>query len=170
MLEIRPATASDAARHHAFFIHLVETADTMLLLPDEARARSVEQLAETLARFAALDNHCFLIALSGDRQVGFLSVMGGAAHKNRGVGYIVAGVAADVRRQGVGRALFAAAEQWARGAGLWRLELTVMQDNLPARALYRAAGFEEEGIKRHTLHWNNRFVDEIMMARLLVPA
>ncbi|MBV8657646.1 MAG: GNAT family N-acetyltransferase [Burkholderiales bacterium] len=169
MFEIRAACAADAARHHAFFTRLIDTADTMLLLPDEARARSVEQARAALEQAALRDNHCVLIALDGEQQAGFLSVTGGMAHKNRGVGYLVMGVDPDYRRRGVGKALFAAAEVWARQAGMWRLELTVMHHNDAARALYRNAGFVEEGIKRHALHWQDRFVDEVMMARLLQP-
>ena len=45
------------------------------------------------------------------------------------------------RGRGAGRALLAAAEAFARGAGCCRLTLEVQDDNTPARRLYAACGF-----------------------------
>lgn len=52
------------------------------------------------------------------------------------------GVHRAARRQGLGRALLASAMQWARDAtALDWVDLEVLSDNVPARALYRDAGF-----------------------------
>lgn len=63
---------------------------------------------------------------------------------------------------------------WAGGAGLHRLELTVMAHNCRARRLYQRAGFVEEGRRAQCLLVDGALVDEIFMARLLpatsVPA
>jgi GNAT superfamily N-acetyltransferase len=45
--------------------------------------------------------------------------------------------------RGLGRVLVAAAVERARARGCRRVELDVDEDNAPARALYRAAGFDE---------------------------
>jgi ribosomal protein S18 acetylase RimI-like enzyme len=47
------------------------------------------------------------------------------------------------RGRGVGRALLAAAEQGARAENCCKLTLEVLEDNLPARALYEAFGFHD---------------------------
>lgn len=50
-------------------------------------------------------------------------------------------VAAEWRRQGVGRQGLAAAQAFARAGGAHALHLLVRHDNAPARALYDAEGF-----------------------------
>ena len=73
-------------------------------------------------------------------------------------------VARDARRQGVGTALLQAAVEWAREAGVRKLELHVFPWNEGAIALYDAFGFEREGYrKRHYLR-GGEFVDAILMA------
>src|SRR3954451_15206844 len=57
-------------------------------------------------------------------------------------------VAADARRQGVGRALLEAAVEWARSAGIRKLELHVFPWNEPAIQLYERFGFEREGLRK----------------------
>src|SRR5439155_54509 len=57
-------------------------------------------------------------------------------------------VAASHRRLGVATALLAAAERWARAAGVAKLELHVFPRNEPAIALYEKLGYEREGYRR----------------------
>jgi aminoglycoside 6'-N-acetyltransferase I len=52
-------------------------------------------------------------------------------------------VDADVRRRGVGRALVAAAEAWARERGCREFASDAHLDNPESRAAHRALGFEE---------------------------
>jgi len=51
-------------------------------------------------------------------------------------------VAAGARRRGIGRALMAAADRWARDRGAASVELTVYDVNHEATAFYRALGCE----------------------------
>ena len=73
-------------------------------------------------------------------------------------------------RQGVGRALMTAildlADNW---LGLIRTELEVNIDNHGAIALYRAFGFEDEGIRRASLLRDGVYVDSLLMGRLMAP-
>jgi RimJ/RimL family protein N-acetyltransferase len=73
-------------------------------------------------------------------------------------------VAADARRQGVGRALLGAAVDWARGAGISKLELHVFPWNEPAMQLYETFGFEREGLRRAHYLRGNEAVDAVLMA------
>jgi len=49
----------------------------------------------------------------------------------------------DVRRSGVGRALLAAVENWARAHGFTELGSDALLDNSLSHAVHRALGFEE---------------------------
>lgn len=56
-------------------------------------------------------------------------------------------VAADpqYRRQGVGRALMAAAEQWLQQRGIWKLNLLVRSDNVDVVGFYQRLGYADTG-------------------------
>jgi RimJ/RimL family protein N-acetyltransferase len=73
-------------------------------------------------------------------------------------------VAKDARRQGVGRALLDAAVDWARVAGVRKLELHVFPWNEPAITLYETFGFEREGFRKAHYHRAGEDVDAILMA------
>jgi putative acetyltransferase len=73
-------------------------------------------------------------------------------------------VASDARRQGVGRALLWSAVEWARGAGVRKLELHVFPWNDAAISLYEAFGFEREGYRTGHYQRAGEDVDAILMA------
>ena len=73
-------------------------------------------------------------------------------------------VAFEARRQGVGTALLDAAVEWAREAGVRKLELHVFPWNEAAIALYEAFGFEREGYRKRHYRRGGEFVDAILMA------
>ena len=73
-------------------------------------------------------------------------------------------VAVDARRQGVGTALLRAAVDWAREAGVRKLELHVFPWNEAAIALYDAFGFEREGFRKRHYRRGGELVDAILMA------
>ena len=76
-------------------------------------------------------------------------------------------VAFDARRQGVGTALLRAAVDWAREAGIRKLELHVFPWNDAAIALYEAFGFEREGFRKGHYRRGGEFVDAILMAYVI---
>jgi RimJ/RimL family protein N-acetyltransferase len=73
-------------------------------------------------------------------------------------------VALGARRQGVGKALLEAAVDWAREAGVQKLELHVFPWNDAAIALYDAFGFEREGYRKRHYRRGGEYVDAILMA------
>jgi ribosomal protein S18 acetylase RimI-like enzyme len=73
-------------------------------------------------------------------------------------------VAADRRGRGIGRALLSAAVDWARDAGVTKLELHVFPWNEPAIRLYERFGFEREGVRRGHYLRDGEEVDAILMA------
>lgn len=76
-------------------------------------------------------------------------------------------VAPWARQRGVGSALLAAAERYARARGVRKLSLRVLSTNVTAQRLYERAGFEREGILRREFRINGRYVDDVLMARHL---
>ncbi len=73
-------------------------------------------------------------------------------------------VARDARRRGVGTALLRAAVDWAREAGVRKLELHVFPWNEAAISLYESFGFEREGYRKQHYRRGGEYVDAILMA------
>jgi L-phenylalanine/L-methionine N-acetyltransferase len=73
-------------------------------------------------------------------------------------------VSSESRRQGVGSALLEAAVEWARSAGIRKLELHVFPWNEPAIQLYAKFGFEREGVRKAHYARGGDYVDAVLMA------
>lgn len=77
------------------------------------------------------------VALGGAVMVGF--------DGHRGWVYYLA-VAPELRGQGLGRALMAAAEDWLRARGAPKIQLMVREDNASALGFYAALGLERQPV------------------------
>ena len=62
---------------------------------------------------------------------------------------------------------FTSLDNWAKGNGIKRLELTVIRTNLVAKRLYEQKGFVVEGTRKNAMIIDGDFVDEFYMAKLL---
>jgi RimJ/RimL family protein N-acetyltransferase len=98
---------------------------------------------------------------------GYLSAIGGRFARDRHAAYIVIGILDRFTGMGIGTTLFEKLEDWAKGHGIHRLELSVMIHNQRAVALYKKMGFDVEGIKRDSLLVDGAYVDEYYMSRLI---
>jgi RimJ/RimL family protein N-acetyltransferase len=78
-------------------------------------------------------------------------------------------VAKGHRRQGIGNALLERAVDWARAAGISKLELHVFPHNEPAIRLYEAFGFRREGYRQRHYRRDGDLVDAVLMAYEVVP-
>lgn len=77
-------------------------------------------------------------------------------------------VAPAQQRLGVGRCLVEAAVEEARGRGARKLSLRVLGPNIRARGLYETCGFVVEGLLSSEFLLDDRYVDDVLMARNLV--
>ena len=82
------------------------------------------------------------------------------------IGSLGIGVLAPYRGQGVGKALMKTVLQKAKLKGLTRIELTVREHNLPAIALYKKLGFEQEGVHKNGVWIDDKYENHIFMALL----
>lgn len=70
----------------------------------------------------------------------------------------------EFQRRGIARALL---DALAENGGARRLTLRVFAPNAAARALYESAGFEVEGVLREEFLVAGRYIDDVLMARVL---
>jgi RimJ/RimL family protein N-acetyltransferase len=96
--------------------------------------------------------------------VGRLSIARDQHPASRHVADLGLMVAQSHRRRGVGRALLAAAVEWARRQDVQKLELHVFPHNEAAIALYEQFGFAREGYRKRHYRRGDEFVDAILMA------
>jgi ribosomal protein S18 acetylase RimI-like enzyme len=163
--DIRKAGPGDAAALLGLLHKLDAQSDFMMLEPGE-RESAPDQLRDRLAAQGA-DGSFDLVADEAGRLAGWLSAEVLPFRRSRRTAYLVLGVDADFAGRGIGAALLATAADEAQLRGLWRLELTVMADNLRALTLYARSGFQVEGLRRRALIRDGTPVDEYYMGRLL---
>jgi RimJ/RimL family protein N-acetyltransferase len=96
--------------------------------------------------------------------VGRLSIARDQHPASRHVADLGLMVAQSHRRQGIGRALLAAAVDWARENDVRKLELHVFPYNEAAIALYEGFGFVAEGYRKKHYRQGEELVDAILMA------
>ena len=131
-IEFRPALDFDLA----FLADLFNRGFEGYVVPVRESPRG---LAARL-RFDSIDLGLSRVAMLDDRAAGILFVSVRGWHcRIAGMG-----VVADARRQGVGRRLMAEAIQHCRLAGLRRMVLEVIEQNVPALSLYRDLNFVVE--------------------------
>ena len=94
-------------------------------------------------------NSAVFVASGADNAcLGFVSVARRTHFTGKERAYIgELAVAETAEAQGVGRALLAAAEQWAQSQGFRVIELDTGAANTRARGFYGHLGYDEEGIK-----------------------
>lgn len=163
---IREITEADAAE----FLNLCKQADAeseFLLFKEGERDTTAEEQRRSIESFIKLDNSTIFVVEDQGALVGYLLARGGSALKNYHSVYLVIAILKSHCGLGIGTMLFTKLEEWARVRHITRLELGVMEMNLPALALYQKMGFEREGIKRQAFYMNGTYVDEYIMAKLL---
>ncbi|MEK5032043.1 GNAT family N-acetyltransferase [Paenibacillus sp. FSL R7-0302] len=137
----------------------------MLLAPGE-RKSGISQVEEMIRGLHQAENSLILGAEADGELVGYLSVQGGSFSRNKHSAYIVIGILKAYQGMGIGSGLFREMELWVKRSGIMRLELTVMQHNEQAVALYKKQGFEIEGLKRKSLLVDGQWVDEYYMGKI----
>jgi [ribosomal protein S18]-alanine N-acetyltransferase len=123
----------------------------------------VEQRAERLREIIERGDPAGVWILEDDegRQVGHIVV----EESVPGVLTIGMAILTESRGQGGGRTLLAAAQEHARSVGAHKISLEVWTDNARAIALYAAAGFEVEGLRRdHYRRRDGRLRSTLIMA------
>ena len=160
----RPAEPGDAAELVALASAVSSEPEGWLLA--EARWRSVAEERRYIRAMRRHPDGAVIVAEVDGMLAGRLSIARDPHPASTHVADLGLMVAARFRRRGVGSALLAAAEEWARNAGVTKLELHVFPHNFPAIALYERLGYEREGYRRrHYRRAAGEPVDAILMAK-----
>jgi RimJ/RimL family protein N-acetyltransferase len=165
-VEIREAQPDDAGLAISLFERLYSETSFFLYEPDE-QVPKIEEYARRIGKAREAASGVMYLAQIEGETVGVIFGNRGAARRNRHSLFLVLGVLQAYWNRGVGLSLLRATEHWASTYGLHRLELTVQKRNGRAVALYKKAGFEAEGTRRHSLVVNGEYLDEWFMSKLV---
>lgn len=165
---VRIAELADAAAL-LDLVRDVENGTDWLLHEVAELGMDAASMTRRLAQFLARNNCTVIVAEEeGKGLAGYLFALGGHL---RGIAHAVRinglGVAPWARRRGVGLGMLRRLEAWAAENSIRRLELKLMAPNQEAHALYLKAGFADEGLERGTYRVGERYVDAVMMGKVL---
>ena len=155
-----------AEEHIAGFHAAVDSVARERLFLAMLKAPPIEESAE-FVRTNIRKGNPQVVALVGGQVVGWCDVFPEKRETMAHGGVLGMGVIDGFRGKGIGIALMRAALSRAQEAGLTRVELTVREDNLRAKALYEKVGFAVEGVKRKAALFDGKYYDLILMSRLL---
>ncbi len=142
---LEAATPEDAAPIHQLHQRVLGESKWFVSEAHERR-EALADVSKRIGDFQVSPNSLWLVARLGRSVVGFVTLTGGALERQRHVARLEVMVDQRHRGHGIGKALMYAALEWARHNDmLAKVSLAVFDDNERAIALYRAAGFVEEG-------------------------
>lgn len=165
-LTVRAAEPGDAAG-------LVELASAVGGEPEgwllaDSQWRSVADERRLIRALRRNPNGAIFVAEADGALVGRLSVARDSHPASPHVADLGLMVAASHRRRGIGTALLAAADEWARAVSITKIELHVFPHNEAAIALYERCGYLREGYRlRHYRLPEGTLADVVLMAKRL---
>lgn len=104
-----------------------------------------------------------LVASTGDKIVGVLTLQRGVYRKNRHTANLGIAVTNGYRHQGIGSGLIREALHWAENNGIKKVNLEVFSTNKNAIEAYSKIGFIHEGARKSQFFINGEYVDDVMM-------
>lgn len=113
-------------------------------------------------------NQYWYVAEENGKVIGLGILMNHGNLRKKHVGVITLMVNSDYQNKGVGSLLIDKLINLSESFNIIRLELCVFRDNYKAINLYKKFGFKEEGIKVKSALKNGEYIDEVMMARIIL--
>lgn len=159
MIRRAQPTDADALTH----IDLELARDGRGMVITQSQVMPAEQRRQRLAEQTAW------VAVEDD-VLGYVEVQRLPPERCKHVANLAIGVRPGAQGRGLGKALMEAAVRHAVRTDIERLQLYVRADNPRAVGLYRAFGFEVEGVKKRFVKCaDGTYVDDLTMVRFFAP-
>ena len=178
-IRVRPATVADAEGIRTIYNHEVENTTATMDLVTRSLADQVDWLAARTGAFTALvavrptsgdaDPRFVVPGESGSEEIlGFASL---SPYKERAAYRPTVEdsvyVRRDLGRRGVGRVLLGELIEVARTSGFHSMMARIEASGEASRGLHSACGFREVGIEREVGRKFNRWLDVVLMQKML---
>lgn len=147
------------------FLKTLDNESSFMLYEPLERKTTVLEMENNID--STISSGSIIYILEEEEICGYVLASRGRANKNKHSAYIVIGILEKTCNKGYGRKLLTKIEQWAKINMVTRLELTVMENNKPALALYKKMGYEIEGRKVNSLKMKGEFVNEFYMGKII---
>lgn len=163
---IRKTKEQDAEKILRYLEKTSGQSDHLSYKPEELRI-SLEEEEQYIKNFDKA-NSIFLIAEDNSEILGKITLSGGKTRRTQHVAELSISVDKDHWGRGIGLQLLEKAEEWASSTNIIKkITLKVNANNYAAISLYRKKGFEEEGLLKNEMNVNGKYVDSILMAKML---
>lgn len=164
-IEIRRLEENEIDQFLELMIRIYSESEYMLMEPDEIKSGRLG-IKEVTAKLLSRSNSAIFVAEVHSLPVGFVLARGGECNRNCRCAYLVIGIKKDYQGHGIGKRLLQTIDIWAQKTGISRLELTVVEENRIARALYKTSGYAEEGVRKKSLYISEHYRNEIYMSKI----
>lgn len=172
---IREAELSDSRALNSYIRQTYSDANHLITRASEFRMGPWKQRFWIARKLSSPYEVC-IVATADNKIIGMLDSWTDRRQRVRHSTCFAMSVAKDWRGRGVGKKLLLHFIDWVqKHEVLERIELHVHSDNDAAFALYKAAGFQEEGVRKNAVRYEDgRTVDDYIMAlwpsRKTIPA
>ncbi|MET0785818.1 MAG: GNAT family N-acetyltransferase [Paenisporosarcina sp.] len=166
ILIIRPVDLEDARSVINLHLTIDRESDFMLFGKDE-RKLTVQAVRKRIGEWKKSLNSGMFVAILNGEFAGFVILNGGTAPRSKHRAALVIGVLSAFYGKNVGTSLMKKAESFAHEAEIQRIELTVVENNERALALYKKMGYTIEGTRLHSLKIGDQFINELYMGKLI---
>ena len=160
---IRPATVEDAEQIQE---SINSVGAEVVYIMAESVGSDLEAERGWIREFDGVSSVLF-VAVVGGRIVGQADVHPGRPPKETHVGTISIAIREGYREVGLGRALMERILEWMQDREFRKACLQVFSTNSRAIALYKALGFEVEGVRKRQYRIRDDWVDDVMMGKWL---
>jgi RimJ/RimL family protein N-acetyltransferase len=162
---IRPAIETDAEALQRFLAALI--GEELPVLFRRSHAPAVEDQRAFIRKTAEEPRTVLLVAICDGEVVGMLDFHGHPKAQRAHAGGLGMSVAKEWRGTGIGSQLLKRLFAWAKGEGVWRVELEVLSNNVRAISFYERLGFVHEGRQTRAVEVDGEYVDIMFMAKIL---
>lgn len=152
------------------FIHLQEEIfeETMFKYygPNE-QGLTVQQIRKMMAEWRKQKNSTILLCIFNGQFAGYSIIQGNTATRTQHIATVCIAVKKQFEGNGIGSALLAQSEIWAKENGITRLEAAVMSHNDRALTLFKKHNYIVEGNRQHSIKIATDYFDELYHGKLI---
>lgn len=166
ILVIRPVDLEDARSIINLYKTIDSESDFMLFGKDE-RKMTVQSIRKRIGEWKKSFNSSMFVGILNGEFAGFVALIGGPAPRASHRASLVIGVRQNFHGKNVGTSLMKKAESWAKEIDIQRIELSVVESNDRAIALYKKMGYSVEGTRTNSLKINDEYINEFYMGKTI---
>ncbi|MCD7034538.1 GNAT family N-acetyltransferase [Metabacillus sp. GX 13764] len=163
LVMIREAEKKDAEQIIEFYNKVGGETDFLSFGKDEFQ-KDAEEYSRSIEEAHLADNSIMLLALLDNKIISIATIHSSQKPRNRHVGTLGIVISKEFTGLGLGRILMERLIEWTKQNGVTkRISLVTREDNIPAIALYKKLGFQEEGLIIGDTYINGIYYNTLLM-------